>query len=417
MTYIEFFDKTSSENICACLVNVPDRVIMLGSKMKLLQKHAERYTKILENRGHQVEFICRSINKHNMQSIVDTLAAIVETYDDCVFDLTGGDDLYLVATGVISERYKEKNIQMHRYNISSNTIVDCDQDGTTIMENALPEMTVEENIRAYGGDIIREETQRGGTYAWNLDNEFKTDVRTMWNICKHDVRLWNTQIGVLEVAEYFRDASENELTTSASVSCVSDYLKKHNAKLVFLKGILGRLRDSGLISEYVCDEETIRITYKNEQIKRCLTKAGQALEMRIYLAAQEVRDSNGKYIYNDVMNGVCIDWDGEIHENNDAHDTKNEVDVIMMHGILPVFVSCKNGYVDINELYKLDSVADKFGQKYAKKVLVATALDTAGDYAEYVRQRAADMNIRLVEGVQDMDDDELARVMKSLWSN
>lgn len=52
-----------------------------------------------------------------MQTIIDALSMFVEQYDDCVFDLTGGEDLYLVASGIVSERYRDKNIQMHRFNI------------------------------------------------------------------------------------------------------------------------------------------------------------------------------------------------------------------------------------------------------------------------------------------------------------
>lgn len=141
------------------------------------------------------------------------------------------------------------------------------------------------------------------------------------------------------------------------------------------------------------------------------------LEMLIYMTALDSKDSLGNKTYNDVMNGVCIDWDGEIHTDEDAYDTENEIDVMMMHGIVPVFVSCKNGIVGIDELYKLNSVAEKFGGQYAKKVLVATALDSATTFDEYFRQRAKDMGIRLVEGIQDMSASELNKSVRSFWSN
>ena len=123
-------------------------------------------------------------------------------------------------------------------------------------------------------------------------------------------------------------------------------------------------------------------------------------------------------MYNDVRNGVCIDWDGDIHFGEDIiKDTENEIDIMMMHRIVPVFVSCKNGNVDMDELYKLNSVADRFGSKYSKKVLVASALDHMGSFADYFRQRARDMNINLIENIQDMTDAELSRKVKSFWSN
>ena len=83
----------------------------------------------------------------------------------------------------------------------------------------------------------------------------------------------------------------------------------------------------------------------------------------------------------------------------------------------PVFISCKNGIVTSDELYKLDAVADRFGGKYAKKVLVATSIGSLGEAGKYLSQRAKDMNIRLVENIQDLDDAELARKIKSFWLN
>ena len=67
------------------------------------------------------------------------------------------------------------------------------------------------------------------------------------------------------------------------------------------------------------------------------------------------------------------------------------------------------------ELYKLNTVADHFGGKYAKKVLVSTSLSTLGESGEYIRQRAADMGIKCIEDVQDMSETELSKKFSSLW--
>lgn len=56
----------------------------------------------------QVVFEYVAINKNSVEQIVETLADIVENEEDCVFDLTGGDDLVLVAMGIVYERYREK---------------------------------------------------------------------------------------------------------------------------------------------------------------------------------------------------------------------------------------------------------------------------------------------------------------------
>lgn len=425
MTLIEFFEKDAVENICSSLTKAPDRVILIGDKSKLMQKHAENYRKILSSRGMDVEFICRVINKNNMHTIIEALSMFVEEYDDCVFDLTGGEDLYLVAVGIVSERYKEKNIQMHRFNIRNNTIIDCDEDGNTILEGKAPVLSVEENIRVYGGDVVYEENRKGTTYRWDMTPDFITDIHAMWDICRADPYGWNSQIGVFAIAEQLCGADDEELTITVPVAELKDRLDNVCGKLVDLWKIIKPLMQSGLLKKYKCDDDVLSVKFKNKQVKYCLTVAGQALEMKVFLAALDAREKDGSKTYNDVMNGVFIDWDGDIGADRQSYDTENEIDVVMMHGMVPVFVSCKNGYIDKDELYKLNAVATRFGGKYAKKVLIATSLDDS-DSSNHIRQRAEDMGIRLVEGYShngqyidlvDMDDEDLNRLVRSLWSN
>ena len=424
MTLIEFFEKDAIENICSSLTKAPERVVLIGDKLKLMQRHAENYKEILLSRGMDVEFICRAVNKNKMQTIIDALSMFVEQYDDCVFDLTGGEDLYLVAAGIVSERYKDKNIQMHRFNIRNNTIIDGDEDGKTILENDAPVLSIEENIRIYGGDIVYDENKEDTTFRWNMTPDFKRDINAMWEICRQDARLWNTQICVFEVAERLSGYTE-DLMISVPTEHLKDAVKRNGGTYVVIRRIIDGLYNAGLLEEYSIDDDMFSLTFKNTQVKYCLTVAGQVLEMKVFLAALDAQEKDGSKTYNDVMNGVFIDWDGDISTDQYSFDTENEIDVMMMHGMVPVFVSCKNGYVDKDELYKLNAVATRFGGKYAKKVLVATSLDNS-DFSNYLRQRAEDMGIRLVEGYShngnykdftDMNDIEINRVIRSLWSN
>ena len=128
-----------------------------------------------------------------------------------------------------------------------------------------------------------------------------------------------------------------------------------------------------------------------------------------------LRDADGAPLYHDIRVGVVIDWDGD--EEGDAIRTVNEIDVMAMKGAIPVFISCKNGDFDMEELYKLSTVADRFGGKLVKKVLVSTELDKLGGKADYLRARMEDMKIRRLENIDELSMAELDRQLKSLWSN
>ena len=419
MTYIEFFDKTASENVSACLTYAPDRVIYIGDNSKLMKKHITYYERVFKDRGYDIEFLFRTISKSNLDNAVARLSEIVETYDDCVFDITGGEEILTLALGIVYAQHPDKNIQIHKFNLRNNTVYDCDKDGATIYQDT-PTLSIEENVRIYGGDVVYGGIDEEKTYKWDLNSEFLNDIDLIWHVCKGNVRLWNMQIGIFEAADIVGGISEDGLTTTASRAALEHHLQQHRAKYKKAKGIICYLLKHGLLTYFNDeDETTVTIAYKNKQVKKCLTKAGQALEMKIFVTAKNALDEDGVPVYDDALNGVVIDWDGELHDEEveELYDTENEIDVLLMHDIVPVFISCKNGIVTSDELYKLNTVAERFGGQYSKKILIATSVDRLGEAGKYLRQRAKDMNIRLIENIQDLDDAELEKKLKNIWNN
>ena len=65
----------------------------------------------------------------------------------------------------------------------------------------------------------------------------------------------------------------------------------------------------------------------------------------------------------------------------------------------------------MDELYKLDTVAERFGGSYAKKVVVATALNKNNSFTKYFEQRAHDMDITLVDDILEATDKALERAV------
>lgn len=415
MTYIEFFDKTAVENICACLTKAPTRVIFIGDKGKEMKKAVARYARVMEDRGHQVEFIVKTVNRNNLGAIITELSKIVEKYDNCCFDLTGGEDLYLVAAGAVRERYPEKNIQMHWFNLKSNTIADCDQDGTTIMTEP-PHLTVEEQVRIYGGDVVYDDEKPLGTHRWDMNSEFCEDIHKMWDICCRSPRRWNTLMGVLVAAQNVAEPDGDPLVLLAQKEKVVAKLAEKNHYFLWAPEIMRSLFAAGLLTSCDCNETTIRVAYKNEQVRRLMGNAGKILEMKIYALARELTEPDGKPVYGDVMTGVCIDWDGNTQDAQESYDTVNEIDVVLMRNMVPVFVSCKNGRIDHEELYKLVSVTERFGGKYARKVLIANSLDPESDFCKHLSQRAADMGIILVPNIYLLEEEALSRLVRNFWT-
>ena len=413
MTYIEFFDKNSIENLCACLTMLPEEVILVGDNESAMKRHIEDYKTIFEGRGQRVKFSYKKVFRWEVSQIIGVLEQIIQNYEDCVFGITGGDELVIYALGIMCGRYADKNVQVHKISINNNKVYDCDMDGETI-DYHTPVLSVEENIRIYGGEIEYSDVYGEKTYRWDMTFDFEKDIEEMWSVCKKNTRGWNKQIGVFDTIKKVGTTDEDGLTITANITDVKKYYETYAGNYNINQKITGELLDKGLLTCLHAEGDKIVMTYKNLQVKRCLTQAGLALEMKVYKMARGLKIEDGKALYNDVMNGVQIDWDGIIRGEDEIYDTTNEIDVMLMHNMIPIFVSCKNGSFKADEFYKLTTVAERFGGKYAKKVLVASSLEDS-DADRILKQRAQDMGIVVLDKDDVMDDNAMHRKLENLW--
>ena len=407
MTVVEFFDNVPIENILSALICIrPTRVIMVGQDLDKMKKSIGRFERILTARSLKVEMIPCLVFKNNLTNIVDRLSRIVETYNDCVFDLTGGEDLYLTGIGVLIERLGNR-IQCHRFNLNNDTLTDCDADGNVCATGSF-NVSAEENIIINGGVIVKE-----STFAWSGGKELETDVENAFAICRQDPRAWNDRMGMIgALCEMFGDGG-TELSVSFDKKYAMANLKRKGVDFAGLESTLKTLEERGLVTELYADDSVLTFRFKNGQIRKILTVSGQALELFVATRLKALKDENGNALYHDVRVGVVVDWD---EDSKDRYRTVNEIDVLAMRGAVPVFISCKNGDFDAEELYKLFSVAERFGSKYAKKAIVISAFDAIRDElrARHLEERMNDMGIYPIKNVDKMSADELDRKLRAL---
>ena len=227
---------------------------------------------------------------------------------------------------------------------------------------------------------------------WDITADFKKDVFAMWNICRRNCALWNFH------CNFFKNLEKNGYSNGNFVSVnLSDLKVLPDARIMI------PLAKAKLISGYDPESDVLSFTYKNEQIHRCLTKAGDILELYTYITAKEISYENNGY-YDDIDIGVVVDWDGVIYpEEGSVAETRNEIDIMLMRDLIPIFISCKNGEVHKEALYELNTVARKFGGEYSKKILLTTYISNIAESRKYIMQRARDMKIDIIEGIDKMD--------------
>ncbi len=400
MTLIECFINSPVENIAASLCLKPDKVIFIGSAEDMHKKQ-EKYRLFLEKKGIFPDFICKDTEIDCFESAKKAIKEAVLSEKDCVLDITGGQENVLLAVGYVYNSLKATHpFKIMRFDENSSLMTDVITKQKNIGKKA--SLSVAELISLYGGMVSPVEAQPKAENEWI--------VNALWKIVSQDPLNWNKATGYL--TEFEKKSCDNKLATGFRIdlNLLKGKINNFDEKLTTFKELICALSNAGLLINTSCNSNFIKYTYKNLFIKNSVRKAGNILEMKTFFAAKRLKE-NSKPYFDDLMVSVNIDWDGVVHKTNDTEkDTKNEIDIILMRGCVPIFISCKNGQIEEIELYKLSTVASRFGGKFAKKMLIATDFERETvSSAEAYRQRAKDMNTVLVE--------QAAKLLENNWEN
>jgi len=393
-TLIELFDESQLENVIAGLRLLPQRIIFVGYKHMMTPKRITDLENLFKGRGLKTEFSYEIVGRYDYDSIYGKLLYLAENNPDCAFDLTGGKELILAAIGAVA---KEKDVPLVQFEPMTGKFVRV-KGCKDIPEPGEVALDFKELVMLNGGAIIEKEP---GEFEWELTEDFKSDLQKLWNICRADCAAWNRQTNVLAGFE-----EENPYSGSLRVNARKQRVSIDDE---FMK----KLCKSGLISDYGTKGDNVYFRYKNDSVRRALIKAGNILELYAYMLLNEINsEENG--CYDDILTGVAVDWDGIIYKRfRYPADTHNELDIVVMRNLVPVFVSCKNGEVHKEALYELNTVAEKFGGKYAKKALISTYVSFNEKGKKHLESRARDMNIELIHGVNNLTREEFKNVLKN----
>lgn len=405
MTYIDFFDRNPLQNVCTVLAGLPNEVIFIGSDRKQMTEGIKRYIHVFSARKYKPNISFYTIGGMNTEEIAELLSTIVKAKKDCSFGLTGGEEKALVAMGIASERCRMEGIhvQTHRINLRNNTICDCDGDGN-LSPVAPPRLTVSELITLFGGKAS------GGNVPANDIAQFTAVAERLWQVCKKAPAEWN-KLSALLASFSSADSTDDNLTIEAELSRLP-HIKVAEADELLSGSTMKRLLNEQLILDFSRTDKKVAFRLPNVTVKKGLIKAGNALEYKIFLTALSAKDKNGEPFYSDVKTGISLDWN-----ENPYPDVQNEIDVLLMKEAIPVFISCKNGNVDTEELYKLNAVAERFGGHYGRKILILDGGREPQQTGNTFFMRAAEMRIRIIDNVHKMTDAELLHTVKTLWQS
>lgn len=393
MTIIEFFDTEQLENIIGTLLFSPERTVLFGRDFKKMVAFQKRAEIILKSKGIQTEISIVSVNTKSFPAVVAELRALVARYPDAIFDLTGGEELVLAAMGAVAS---EMNISMQTINPVTGRVRMFSLKGTQKDEHRFSKLSAQDAMLLFGGTVeehVKCEDVLG----------HETEIETLFRICAKDPAVWNVAI---EQISSFVNEFDDRTIVSVSKSRLESGQKFGSKKMQYMNDVLEKMVSCNIANLIETDPKKI-YHFKSDVAFSAILKAGNILELYTLLCASKLKDESGSPFFDDAMSGAVIDWKfpPDFHEEDDV---ENEMDVLLTKDAIPVFISCKNGSVDSNELYKLNTVAKRFGGKYAKKVLVMTQFTPPKSFFA----RAQEMNIRVIKNVHLLTKEEFMEKLK-----
>ena len=402
LTLIQCFDPIPLKNIIGCLRLKPEKLIFLGDE-KVMQASLPRYKAFLKSKGIKTEIRLYDVDTSSTNDILKTMRSLTKSEKECIIDITGGKDSFILAAGILMG---EQNIRIQKFDSKSGLTIDLDRDGNTI-SGETAKLSAEELIRLMGGIIHPEFEEPPKSYPIEK-------IEPLWRFVAKDPRAWNRNVSVLYEFER-RSASKKEIILSKKTlsESISGYKEKEKTFVKLIEG----LRESGVIED-MGEKGLFHYRYTDSVLQEAVRKAGNILEMKTLFEARTIK-KDGKAYFNDCQMSVTIDWDGIIQDQeNYTPETRNEIDVLLMRGVTPLFISCKNGSIGEEELYKLNTVALRFGSPLAKKMLIATDLEDRNSMSgKAFIQRARDMGIYVVPNAAELSRREWAEELQKAMEN
>lgn len=403
MILLECFTASHTDNLTACLQYKPDTLVFLGDG-EIMQQKSRHYGPFLQSRGLEPHIRFCDIAGKNLKQICDHLEKLLSSDEECVIDLTGGDTLAVMAIGAAVARlstHHRQRIRLQKYDENRNVFLDC------LTGDPLPQkpvtLSVEEQVALHGGRIHPAGFQPPADF-------YAKDMDGLWQIVSDAPRDWNRRTSWLAEFESYADSKTQ---VYISLQHLRGRVQNFEDKEESVVNLLEQFYHKGIIKDYRASRNALEYTYTHPMLRYCTQKAGNALEVKTLLEARSLLENGAPY-FHDCQMGVSIDWDGVIHAPAQRiPDTRNEIDVVLIHGTTPLFISCKNGHIGEEELYKLHTVATRFGGKRAKKMLIATDLDQKSIGSDRALiQRAWDMDIFPVTEAATLSKNEWREIFR-----
>ncbi len=369
-TLVELFDlENTIDNILASHIFKPERVVFLTDERPECISRIWEIERALTRKYPGMKFTIQPLNtSRNVNEVCERLLA---TYPDPVFDLTGGNDAISFA---ISQLCNRRFRPCFCIDWREGVILcsEAAEDYKAIFQ--MPTLMLEDLLEANGAMIFRK------MHATPPENRFDAILEFFQETLKHP-KEWLMFCRFLQQAA----AEANRKKRPTVIQCKQTISDPNGRGYYFRPEFAQLALRLGFLKDLEITPRKVHMKFADEMSLRYLTSQGTWLELYSFIMAKR------SGWFHDCQMSVVIDWDG-IPQRKD--NVVNEIDVMLMRGITPIFISCKTSVPTTESLNEIELYAKKLGGAGAKSMLVTTA---ALNDAPTVRIRAKELDLILVE--------------------
>lgn len=380
-TLIELFDKHPIANVLGTEMFRPERTVFLCDK-EISENHAlqQKLKNYFNQRGLGTQILFRETATLNAASVKRALENVVKQYPDCALDISGGSDAALFAGGLLCA---EQPLPVFTYSRKRNTFFDIQNAPFAHNVRCDVLLSAPDCFAAAGGSV------RQGRVDNTVLEQYTEQIDGLFALFLKNRRQWQ------KLVSYLQRVSPTSREGMISLFVDAPWqVKGDRGMLTANEEALRELAEFGFLRELeLLPEERVCFSFADGQIRTWLRDVGSVLELYVWKAC--VRSGS----YQDVRVSVVVDWEGQ----NTRDGVSNEIDVVAVRGIMPVFISCKTSEIHTEALNELAILRDRFGGEVSRAIIVS-----AERASTVTRNRAAELDIEVID-LDELDPEQLSK--------
>ena len=367
-TLIELYDERPIENVLATETFRPEETVIICppevDANQALKKSLEKY---FAHRNCPVKLSFLPTSLLDAQQIGKRLQKVLETHDDCAIDIAGGTDAALFAAGTVAGE-----TPVFTYSRKKNAFFEIKNAPYARSLPCSVHLDAESCFLMAGGTLLQ------GRADNSTLRDYLPAAEKLFAVFSEFRRIWQRQISYIQRVS---SSEPGELSVCAPLTAKADH-----GNVTADPQLFKALAEAGLILDLAITQEEIRFSFPDETIRFWLRDIGSVLELQVYRACLAAE------CFDDVVMSAVVNWDGG---SNQRDGVTNEIDVMAVRGVQPVFISCKTSEIKTEALNELSVLRDRFGGKGSRAIIVTST--TVSEEDSPMRRRADELNIEVIE--------------------